>query len=594
MNIGLVMGLLLLALLAGYFLYGRYIARLLGIDPNRPTPAVRFNDGVDFVPTKAPVVFGHHFASIAAAGPIVGPTLAVMYGFLPTWLWIIVGVIFIGAVHDFTALFISAREGGRSVAEVARRTLGKSGFIFFVAFAILLCVLVSAAFLQLTAIALTSLHPVSELGLPPDQTLVKTLDRDGVSYAKIGGIASTSVVIMTLFSPLVGFLLYKRQQRVSLMSGLALVICIVSVWVGVRIPMTLDPTVWMALIAVYTFFASWVPVWIILQPRDFVNVHLLYVGLAAMVLGIIGSGINGVQLSAPSFNITEETTAALGWAWPFMFVTIACGACSGAHALIAGGTTCKQLANEKHMLPVGYGGMLLESLLAICVTLIVLGGLGFEGYKEIVWPVDETGRLKTGNAPLAFALGVGNILHTGIGLPVVYGTIFGILMLEGFLITTVDTLVRLTRYLFEELWEAIWPRVPGGLRNRFVNTAIVLVGVALLGFTNAYQTIWPVFGSANQLLAALTLIAITAWLFKRAKKVWFTALPAVFMVITTITSLALLLWRYISGKNWALAAADVLLLALALGVVVMTLRYFRGGRAAAQADGAVEAPVVDK
>ncbi|MCS6815892.1 MAG: carbon starvation protein A [Blastocatellia bacterium] len=575
MNIGALMGLSLLALLGGYFLYGRFVARWAGIDPRRPTPAMSINDGVDFVPTRAPVLFGHHFASIAAAGPIVGPTLAVMYGFLPAWLWIIIGVIFIGAVHDFIALFVSVREGGRSVAEVARRTLGKEGFVFFAAFAILLCILVAAAFLQLTAVALTSLYPARELGLGSEQTLIKTTVKDGIVYAKIGGIASTSVVIITALAPVVGWLLYKRRVRTRWMSVLALLICALSVWVGLQAPITLSPTTWMLIICGYVFVAAWIPVWLVLQPRDFVNVHLLYIGLAAMVIGVIGGGWHGVTMNAPVVHLTSESTAALGWAWPFLFVTIACGACSGAHALIAGGTTCKQLASEKDAPIIGYGGMLLEALLGICVTLIILGALSFDEYKTLVWPMDESGRVKAGNAPLAFAVAVGKMLHVGLEIPAIYGTIFGILMLEGFLLTTVDTLVRLTRYLLEELWTAVFSAPPAFLRNRVINSLIALSGIASLTFTNAYQAIWPVFGSANQLLAALTLLTATAWLFKHARKVWFTALPAVFMIATTMTSLALLLPRHARTGNWTLAGTDALLLILAFGMLVVIWRYFR-------------------
>lgn len=579
MNIGVFMAVSGLALLIGYRFYGRYLARLVGVDAEIPTPALSINDGVDYVPAKGPVVFSHHFASIAAAGPIVGPTLAMVYGYLPTWLWIILGVIFIGAVHDFMALFVSLREGGRSIAEVARRTLGTSSFIFFVSFAILFAVLVSAAFFQLTAMALTSLYPLEGLGLPSDQTLIKTVVRDGHPYAQIGGMAATSVVMITLLAPGVGYLLYKRGVRVWVMSLLALVLCAGSVGVGLEYPISLNPITWMGIIGAYTFFASWVPVWIILQPRDFINVHLLYVGLLAMVMGIIGGGAVGVRADVPAFNLNAESIVALGWMWPFLFVTVACGACSGGHALIASGTTSKQISSEKHALLIGYGGMLLEALLAICVTTIV-AGLGFTEYRTVVW--------SEGNAPLAFALGVGKTLHH-VGIPTVYGTIFGILMLDGFLITTLDTTVRFTRYLFEELWAATLVMVPPLLKSRGVNTALAIGLIVGLGFRNGYRAIWPLFGSANQLLAAFTLIAVTAWLLQQARKIWFVALPAAFMTVTTLASLISLLGRYVEEKNWILTLADVLLLLLALGVIIMTACHFFGLRGAVAA-GTPSAP----
>jgi carbon starvation protein len=570
MNIALMMLISLFFLIIGYFLYGKYIARLIGIDENNPTPAVKVNDGVDYVPTKPLVLFGHHFAAIAAAGPIVGPTLAVMFGFLPAWLWVILGVVFIGAVHDFSSLFVSIREGGKSVAEVARKTLGKPGFVFYVLFAILLCLLVCAAFLQLTAIALTSTVPPDDVNISPSQTTLHSIEKAGHIEVQVGGVASMSVIIMTLIAPLIGFMIYKKKMNVVFVSILAFVIAFVSVIIGFWYPITLSPKIWMAIILAYVFFASWIPVWIILQPRDFTNAQILYLGIASMVIGIIACGVKGVTIDAPATNISNaEMLPNLGLLWPFLFVTIACGAVSGAHGLVCGGTSSKQISNEKHTPIIGYAGMLLEGVLAMCVILIITGGLGFAKYTEIVYPQGGGS-----NAPLAFALGLGKILDTGIGIPALYGTIWGILLLEGFLITTIDALTRLTRYLFEELWITLFENPPQFLRSRIFNSLLVILGAGLLSYTNAYLKIWPIFGSANQLLAALTLIAITAWLVQKGKKFWFSAIPAVFMVTTTITSLSMLLPRYFKSGNIILAITDVFLLFLAVGVVVMTVKYF--------------------
>jgi carbon starvation protein len=579
MNIAVLLIVTLLALSLGYRWYGRFIAKKVGIDPFHPTPAVTVNDGVDYVPTKPLVLFGHHYASIAAAGPIVGPTLALYYGIVPTWLWIVLGVIFLGAVHDFTVLFVSAREGGKSIAEIARTTLGKAGFLFFVGFALLLCILVTAAFLDLAARALTSEYTLEGLHLPLEQTLVRTeVKADGQHYAKLGGIASTSVIVITAFAPIVGYLLVRKTVAVVLMSLLAIGITLVSVIIGFEMPVTMDPKVWMVILSVYMAFAAWLPVWVVLQPRDFVNVHFLYIGLLGMMAGIIASGLSGVVVQAPAFNVTGNAFLALGMAWPFLFVTIACGACSGAHSLIASGTTAKQLASERHAPVIGYGAMLLEAVLGICVTLCIVGGLGFIEYEDIVWPQSD-GKFLPGNAPLAFALAVGKTLFNGFGLATIYGTLFGILILEGFVITTIDTIVRLERYLFEELWATLFSNVPRFLRLKVVNSVLPVALMILLAFTNAYQTIWPIFGTANQLLAALSLIAVTAWFVQKGIRAWFTALPAIFMIITTVTSLLFLLNRYVSSQNWILTAADVLLILLSLGVVVMTFRYFYNLRA---------------
>jgi carbon starvation protein len=573
MNIAVAMILSIAGLTIGFFTWGKYVARKSGVNPNLPTPAVRINDGVDYVPTKPIVLLGHHYASIAAAGPIIGPILALIYGFVPAWLWLMLGVIFIGAVHDFSALFVSVRENGRSIAHIAKKTLGNTGFALFLSFAILLIMLVNAAFLQLTAIALTSTYPISKLGLPPDQTLLKTTIVKGEIYGKIGGIASTSVIIITIFAPLVGYLLYKKHIKTYIASLIALSIVLISVMIGLEFPVSLNPQIWMVIILVYSFIASWIPVWIVLQPRDFTNVHFLYIGLAMMVLGLIGSGFAGIKIQAPAFNINSLSMEALGPIWPFLFVTIACGAVSGAHSLIATGTTSKQLSNEKYAHLIGYGAMLLESLLGISVLLVMLSAVDFEHYKELVWPV-ENGHLKQGNAPLAFAVSVGKTLNNGLGIPIYFGTIFGILMLEGFLITTIDTLFRLMRYFFEELWNVLFVKKPAFLESRMFNALLGIILTAILSFTNGYQKIWPIFGSANQLLAALTLVAVTAWFAQKSIKAYFAAIPAGFMIITTMASLSILLKRYIESRNLTLTITDILLLSLASGVIVLTFKYF--------------------
>lgn len=570
MNIAILMLGSVVLLVLGYRFYSRYLARAVGIDAQRPTPAVSVNDGVDYVPTKPLVLFGHHFAAIAAAGPIVGPTLALYFGFLPAWLWIILGVIFIGAVHDFMALFVAVREGGKSIGEVARKSLGKAGFVFYVAFAILLCLLVCAAFLQLTAIALTSSLPPNDVDLSASGEGLQLIEQDGALRVQIGGVASMSVIVMTLLAPLIGYMIYRKKIRIWIVAVVAFVVSLASIGLGYYVPITLDPTTWIFIITAYVFVAAWIPVWIVLQPRDFINAQILYLGLASMVGGILVAGIGGVVVNTPMLNIEEAMSAPnLGLLWPFLFITIACGAASGAHGLVCGGTSCKQLSSEKHARVIAYGGMLLEGLLALCVILMISGGLDFQKYKDMVYPAGGGS-----NAPLAFALSLGSILHKAFGLPVVFGTIWGILLLEGFLVTTIDALVRLSRYLFEELWTTILVNPPALLKSRVFNSFLVVVGFLTLTFTNAYLKIWPIFGAANQLLAALTLIAITAWLAQKAKRYWFTAIPAAFMLITTVTSLVILLGRYINFSNWSLVFTDVVLLLLAAGVVVMTFRYF--------------------
>jgi carbon starvation protein len=435
----------------GYRFYGRYISKVFKENDDNPTPAVCQRDDVDFCPTKPIVLFGHHFASIAGGGPIIGPTVAMIFGVIPVWLWAVLGSIFIGAVHDMTALFASVREKGKSVAEIAKTTLGNTGFFLFISFTILVLLLVTSAFLGLTATALTSLLTLDILKLDPSQTVVKTIEVGGVVKAQIGGIASTSVIVITSFAPIIGYLVYKKGINVYIASGIAIIVCFVSVIIGMEYPITFSANVWMIILCFYTLLAAGIPVWIILQPRDFTNSFLLYAGVAALFIAAMVAGFKGVTFSAPALNVAAGT-AKLGPIWPFLFITVACGAISGFHCLVAGGTTSKQVSKESDIKKVAYGGMLLEGLLAIGVLVAVGCGLMFQDYMNIVFP---TGPGARSNPILAFAAGAGGLLDKGLGISPVYGTVFGILLVEGFVVTTLDTAVRLNRYLFEELWHDV-------------------------------------------------------------------------------------------------------------------------------------------
>ncbi len=555
-----------------YRFYARYIARIFQEDNRNETPAVSVNDGVDYVPTKPLVLFGHHFSSIAGGGPIIGPTVGMIFGFVPVWLWIVLGSIFIGAVHDFSALFASIREKGKSMAEVAERSLGRSGFLLFISFTIIMLLMVSAAFLGLTATALTSLVPLEVMGLEPSQTLLKTELVDGVLNAKIGGIASTSVIIITLFAPLLGYLLYRRKMSAVRAAILAIFICGLSVRIGISYPVSIDPEWWMVILSVYTLIAAGIPVWIVLQPRDFTNSFLLYGGIATLLVGTIAAGIKGVSFSAPAFNIAEGSQR-LGLIWPILFITVACGAISGFHALVAGGTSSKQLSREGDAKRIAYGGMLLEAILALGVLIAVGCGFAFKDYVDIVFPTSPGVK---SNPVLAFALGMGGLMHKGLSIPNYYGTIFGILLVEGFVVTTLDTSIRLNRYLFEELWTVIFKSPPRIFRTYIFNSFICVALMFLLGYYNTFLLIWPVFGSANQLLAALTLIAITAWLIVKGRRYLFALLPACFMMVTTLCSLIYLLGRkYLPGRNFMLIGADLVLIILALGIIWLSVLVIR-------------------
>ena len=565
-------------------LYSRLIAKKIGEDAAHPTPAVTCCDGRDYVPTKPYIVFAHHFSAIAGAGPILGPTMAILYGFVPAWLWVVLGGVFIGAVHDYTTLFVSMREGGKSMAEVARKTMGSAGFNLFIAFTLVMIVLVTSSFLSATAISLTSLWPLAKIGAAEGQTFLKTVVRDGVVMGRIGGIASTSVIFITLSSPLLGLLLYKRKLKTAYAYALAAAICVVSVVLGIALPVTLTPTVWMIIISIYVLLAAGVPVWLILQPRDFINVQILYAGIGLMMASLVSGGFQGLRVSVPRFNLAEGASS-LGFIWPMMFITIACGAISGFHSLVAGGTTGKQLARETDARRVGYNAMLLESLLAVCVLLALGAAMAFSDYKAIVWPTDPAVK---SNPILGFSLAAGKLFHLGLGIPPALGTVFGILLVEGFVVTTLDAAVRLNRYLFEELWAIVFKKVPALLKHYWFNSGLSVVLMWVLAYSNAFNTLWPIFGTANQLLAAMALLTVSAWLLLRKRRNWFTLVPAVFMVATTLVSLGILLGKYLRTGNVVLIAADLLLFALAAGIVVLFLKTFlkkRGGAGEAPAAG---------
>ncbi|MRR16071.1 MAG: carbon starvation protein A [Deltaproteobacteria bacterium] len=572
MNVAVLLIIAAVLFYLAYRFYARFIAKLFGENDGNPTPAHSLKDGVDYVPTKPLILFGHHFASIAGGGPIIGPTVALLFGFLPVWLWAVVGTIFIGAVQDMTVLFASIRERGKSIAEIAKESLGNTGFFLFISFAILMLLLLTSAFLGLTAVSLTSLVPLDMMRLDASQRIVNTVMVNGVLNAQIGGISSTSLIIITAFAPVIGWLVYKRDIHVYWAATLAVIVCIGSILVGMRFPVTLGPDIWMIILCFYTLLAAGIPVWVILQPRDFTNSFLLYVGVAALFIGGIVAGIKGVTFTAPALNLAEGA-GKLGPIWPFLFITVACGAVSGFHSLVAGGTSSKQVSKETHVKKVAFGGMLLEGLLAIGVMIAVGCGIAFSDYVSIAFPAATGAKA---NPILAFAVGVGGLLDKALGIPPVYGTVFGILMVEGFVITTLDTAVRLNRYLFEELWQVIFKNVPKIMKSYLFNALLCVILMYFLAYTNAFAAIWPIFGSANQLLASLALIAVSAWLAKRKKTTWFTILPAIFMMVTTIYSLlSLLINKYIPKNNIALSVTDVLLIILCIGVIYLAVKKWK-------------------
>lgn len=571
MNTLLIVIISFLIFMMAFIFYGRFIAKVFNENDKTPTPAKVINDGVDYVPSKTLVVFSHHFASIAGAGPIIGPTVALIYGFFPTWLWILSGAIFIGAVHDSSSMFTSLREKGRSIAEIARKTMGRWGYTLFISFVFFMLITVCAAFLDLTCVALTSTVKLKLLNLQEAGSLFRTLQdpKTGETMVVIGGIASTSVIVITVFAPLMGYLLYRKNLNIFLSVLLAILVIILSVVMGFISPVRFSRETWMILVSIYCFIASAIPVWIVLQPRDFINSFFLYGGITVLIISAIIGGIKGIEVNATGFNIAEGT-GKLGPVWPILFITVACGAISGFHALVGTGTTVKQLSKDSDARRVGYGAMLLEGILSVAVIVVLGAGLTYTVYKETVFP--QGGK---SNPVLAFSLGSGLFIEKSMGIPSCIGIILGILMLEGFIITSLDTAIRLGRLILEEFWKAMFHNHSGIFNSRLFNSFIMILSAFLLAYKQGFSVVWPVFGSANQLLAALALIAVSLWLTMMAKKKIFTIIPAIFMLATTISSLGfLLVKKFIPSQNYALIGISIILFILAWLVIFIAIKNF--------------------
>jgi carbon starvation protein len=355
---------------------------------------------------------------------------------------------------------------------------------------------------------------------------------------------------VTILAPFLGWLLYRRKASVLWVSLLAIVVVFGCILFGIAFPLRLHPETWKLIFSLYTFVAAGIPVWMILQPRDFTNSFLLYAGIIALTVAILVAGIRGIPMQLSGANVSAGVVAQ-GPLWPMLFILIACGAISGFHGLVAGGTSSKQIARESHARGIGYGGMVLEGILALGVIIAIAVGLDSGGYMRIMYPTVEGMKQ---NPILAFAVGMGSLLNKSLGFPMYVGTIFGVVMVEGFIATTLDTAVRLNRYLFEELWRVVIPNPPAFLRSYFFNAALAVVLMFFLARSNALRVIWPVFGAGNQ-------------------PAWFVIIPAVFMLATTVTALLWLLFTsYIPGGQTTLVIADILLLALAAGAVVISLR----------------------
>ncbi len=547
-------------LVLGYVFYGSWLAKQWGIDPKRKTPAVEMEDGVDYVPAKPAVLMGHHFSSIAGAGPINGPIQASVFGWLPVFLWCVIGGIFFGGLQDFGSLFASIRHGGKSVGEIISDSMGPRAKKLFIIFALLVLILVIASFVNVVAGTFASDTATRGLGFTTDPTGNETtaiISLGFIALAIVYGILTNRVGMKTVPATIIG---------IAGIVGLVIL--------GLNVGFALGRTAWIIIIGLYITIASLVPVWILLQPRDYLSSYLLYGMMIVALFGIIYSGITGVaKFELPAFTGWSNS---LGTLFPTLFITVACGACSGFHSLIATGTSSKQLANEKDAKAIGYGSMLIESALGI-ISLIAVG---------MVFTAYTNGEF--GSPAVAFATGIATMFGTD---SPAFGSLYALLTLavSVFALTSLDTGTRLSRFMFAELFlkegEATWKDAKGIRRilaYPLTGTLFMVIVGCVIGYLSLSQ-IWGLFGAANQLLAGIALMAVAAWLGNVGKNNRMFYIPMVFMLVATICSLCLTVKAKIAmiGAGSALwgdwfqlifAAAMVI---LALILVVEGIQTFR-------------------
>jgi carbon starvation protein len=495
----------------GYFFYGRFIGNFFGVDAKIKTPAHTNYDGTDYIPAKNwYILFGHHFASIAGAGPIVGPVFAYIYwGWFGVLLWIVFGSIFMGAVHDFSSLFVSVREGGSSIGDIAKKYISKKASIIFLIFLWLTLILVNAVFAALCAKSFIN-EPrivIPSLGLIP-------------------------------MAVIVGFLLYGLRIKTLLPTALGLSSLVYLIVLGNKFPLIFgfNPYyIWVIILFIYCFFASVLPVNILLQPRDYLSSFLLFFGIIVSFVCII---IRPLPLVSSAFF---KFSSDVGKFFPLMFITVACGAISGFHSLVASGTTSKQIASEKDMQKIGYGAMLVEAILAVLALFCVAFGL-----KDI----------PKGKTPVdIFALGFSNVVFF-LGD---YAEFFALFFLNAFILTTLDTATRISRYLTQELFN---------INNKYLATLIVILASGYLCFTDTWEMLWPIFGASNQLVAALALIVISSFLIKKKKSCRITFIPALCMFLITISALCLQAYWFFKKNNYLLFSISCILIILGIFILV--------------------------
>ncbi|MDX2086202.1 MAG: carbon starvation protein A [Kofleriaceae bacterium] len=543
MSLPAIAGAVLVLLALGYRFYGRLIARQYALGASQDTPAHRHADGVDFVPTRPFYLFGQHFSAIAAAGPIVGPILACQqFGWLPALMWITVGVIFIGAVHDFTTLVASVRHDARSIAEVAKANLGKRAWLAMLTFIWLALVYVIVSFVDVTAGAFTT---------KAQEGIVTTYDQ--------GGAVALAGVLYLGLAVVMGVVEKLWKPPLWLQTVIFVPLIFVAVWVGTEHSTLLAHSwkTWVILILAYCFVASLTPMWVLLQPRGYLGGFVLY---AALLIGVLGIFLGGFEIKRPAFVGFESASGPM---FPFLFVTIACGACSGFHGLVCSGTTSKQIDRERDCHPIGYGAMLLEAFVAVIALATIMIVAAPAGGKMM--PPDAV-----------YASGLGAFLHALTGIDPVAATTFGAMVLSTFIFDTLDSATRLGRYILQEL-VGRQDRSTGVIATAL--TVLVPLGFLLGAKQGSFRLFWSLFGTSNQLLAALSLLAISVWLKKQGRPIWYVVGPM--LLVMTVTVVALL-WQAralatfpLGSTPWINGLVSAILLALAISLVIFAVREWK-------------------
>lgn len=510
--------------LIAYVTYGSWLSRKWGIDAARETPAHAQRDGVDYVPTKPIILLGHHFSSIAGAGPIVGPITAAVFGWVPVVLWVLVGSIFFGGVQDYGSLVASLRHKGQTIGEIIDATIGRRGKFLFSIFAWLTLIVVLAAFANIVAATFVA-SPQS----------------------------ATASMLFIVLAVVFGLAVYRGGAPLGISSVVGVAALVGCMYLGHQFPLVLSKNAWIGVLMAYIFVASIAPVWILLQPRDYLNSFLLYAMILFAFVGII--------LYQPEMKLAPVTSFDMGKGnllFPMLFVTVACGAISGFHSLVGSGTSSKQLDNEGDAKAIGYGSMLIEGVLAV-IAIIAAGYIGGDKLAEL---------LKAGGPVNVFADGIG-VFMTKFGFSFAVAKGFVALTISAFALTTLDTATRLGRFIFQEMFtqvdETTGEVKASILANPYVATLITIAVSAYMA-TGSYMTIWPIFGAANQLLAALALLAIAVWLKSANLDCGMVVAPMVFMFAVTLTALLQLIYFSFSGGNLLVAMLAVFLFVLSLAL----------------------------